>query len=85
MVCRQKGKYSFPVINTPTPVSQIPKFKQLFNKTINVFGWDKGVTIHRLSKQPQEIPRINMLLIEKAGKFHYTWIKNLNRLLYDQS
>ena len=26
-----------------------------------------------------------MLLIEKAGKTHYTWIKNLNRLLYDSS
>ena len=38
-----------------------------------------------LSKQPQEIPRINLLLIELTGKFHYTWIKNLNRLLYDQS
>ena len=25
------------------------------------------------------------MLTEKAGKFHYTWIKNLNRLLYDQS
>ena len=36
-------------------------------------------------KQQQEIPRINLLLIEMAGKFHYTWIKNLNRLLYDQS
>ena len=31
------------------------------------------------------MPRINLLLIEKAGKFHYTWIKDLNRLLYDQS
>ena len=26
-----------------------------------------------------------MLLIEKRGKFHYTWIKDLNRLLYNQS
>ncbi|MEW8333944.1 MAG: hypothetical protein AB2692_23650 [Candidatus Thiodiazotropha sp.] len=53
------------------------------NLAINVFGWDKGVTC--LSKQPQEIPRINMLLIKEAGKFHYTWFKNLNRLLYDQN
>ena len=29
--------------------------------------------------------RINLLLIEKAGEFHYTWIKDLNRLLRDQS
>ena len=41
--------------------------------------------MHHISKQPEDIPRINLLLIEKAGKFHYTWIKNLNRLLYDQN
>ena len=76
---------NFKGIDAPTPISQIPKVEKQNNLAINVFGWDKGVTIHRLSKQPQEIPRINMLLIEKAGKFHYTWIKNLNRLLYDQS
>ena len=34
---------------------------------------------------PANMPRINLLLIEKAGKFHNTWIKDLNRLLYDQS
>ena len=55
------------------------------NLAINVFDWDKGVTVHSLSKQPQEIPRINLLLIKMAGKFHYTWIKNISRLLYDQS
>ena len=76
---------NFKGIDAPTPISQNPKVEKQNNLAINVFGWDKGVTIHRLSKQPQEIPRINMLLIEKAGKFHYTWIKNLNRLLYDQS
>ena len=59
--------------------------EKLNNLAINVFGWDKGVTVYRLSTQPDGIPRINLLLIEKAGKFHYTWIKNLNRLLYDQS
>ena len=52
---------------------------------INVFGWDKGVIVHHISKQPEEDARINLLLIEKAGKFHYTWIKNLNRLPYDQN
>ena len=75
----------FTDINAPTPISQIGKVERQNNLAINVFGWDKGITVHRLSKQPQDIPRINLLLIEKAGKFHYTWIKNLNRLLYDQS
>ena len=30
------------------------------------------------------MPRIKLLL-ENAGKFHYTWIKDLNHLLYNQS
>ena len=52
---------------------------------INVFGWDKGVIVHHVSKQPEDMPRTNLLLIQKAGKFHYTWIKDLNRLLHDQN
>ena len=43
------------------------------------------MTVYRLSTQPDGMPRINLLLIEKAGKHHFTWIKDLNRLLYDQS
>ena len=72
-------------IDAPTPISQIPKVEHQNNLAINVFGWDKGVIVHHISKQPEDMPRTNLLLIEKAGKFHYTWVKNLNRLLYDQS
>ena len=74
----------FTGIDTPTPISQISKVEKQNDLAINVFGWDGAcVIIHRLSKRAAE--RINLLLIERAGKFHYTWIKNLNRLLYDQS
>ena len=72
----------FEGIDAPTPISQVPKV-ELQND--QVFGWNKGVIIYHLSKQPQEIPRINLLLTEKAGKFHYARIKDLNRLLHDQS
>ena len=75
----------FTGIDAPTPISQIGKVERQNNLAINVFGLDKGVIVHHLSKQPEEEARINLLLIEKAGKFHYTWIKDLNRLLYDQS
>ena len=75
----------FAGIDTPTPISQIGKVERQNDLALNVFGWDKGVIVHHISKQPEDIPRINLLLIEKAGKFHYTWIKNLNRLLYDQN
>ena len=76
---------NFQGIDAPTPISQISKVEKLNNLAINVFGWDKGVTVYRLSNQPDGMPRINLLLIEKAGKFHHTWIKDLNRLLRDQS
>ena len=75
----------FKAIDDPTPISQIPKVEKPNNLAINVFGWEKGIIIHHLSKQSANMSRINLLLIEKAGKFHYTWSKNLNRLLYDQS
>ena len=53
---------------------------------MNVFGWDKGnVIIRHFSKQSGDINRINLLLIEKGECFHYTWIKDLDRLLYNQS
>ena len=45
----------------------------------------RGVIIYHLSKQPEDMPRINLLMVEKASKFHYTWIKNLDHLLYNQS
>ena len=65
--------------------SQIPRAERQNNQAVNVFGWDKGAIVHHISKQPEDIPRINMLLIEKAGKTHFTRIKNINRLLYDNS
>ena len=76
----------FTGIDTPTPISQISKVEKQNDLAITVFGWDGAcVIIHRLSERACPAERINLLLIEKAGKFHYTWIKNLNRLLYEQS
>ena len=76
---------NFTGIDAPTPISQIGKVERQNDLAINVFGWDKGVIVHHISKQPEDMPRTNLLLIQKAGKFHYTWIKNLNRLLHDQN
>ena len=81
----QQDGLDFTGIDAPTPISQIPRVERQNDLAINVFGWDKGVIVHHISKQPEDMPRINLLLIEKAGKFHYTWIKDLNRLLHDQS
>ena len=79
-----KDDINFTEIDTPTPISQISKVEKQNDLAINVFGWDGAyVIIYRLSERPAR--RINLLLIEKAGKFHYTWIKDLNRLFYNQS
>ena len=69
----------------PRPSLRSQKVEMLNDLAINVFGRDKGVTVYRLSTQPYGMPRINLLLTEKAGKFYYTWIKDLNRFLRDQS
>ena len=76
---------NFTGVDAPTPVSQVPKVERQNGLAINVFGWDKGVIVHHISTQPDDMARINLLAIEKEGKVHYTWIKNLSRLLYDQS
>ena len=77
---------NFEWINSPTPVSQVKKVEKQNNLAINVFGWDKGnVIIHHFSKQSVHINRINLSLIEKGECFHYTWVRDLNRLLYNQS
>ena len=81
---------SFKGIDMPTPLSQIVKVEKMNKLAINVYGWDKRNTIiHRLSKQPINISRINLMLIEKEEgdniRTHYTWIKSLSRLLYTQN
>ena len=77
-------------IDYPTPISQISKVEKQNPLAINVFGWDNAhacVTILRLSEYAGDVDRttVNMLLLEKKDIFHYTWIKDLNRLLHDQS
>ena len=67
------------------PLSQIKQVERQNNLALNIFGWDKGVNVHRLSKQHEDISRIHLLLIEKDGKSHYPWVQDLNRLLFDQS
>ena len=75
---------NFDGIGFPTPITDISKIEQQNNLTINVFGWSNAVTTQRLSEKAA-VKRINLLLIEKDGQTHYTWIKDLNRLLYDQT
>jgi len=78
---------NFTGIDFPTPVSQINRLeKQNPHLGINVFRWEKErVIVHRLSEKEGSLPRINLMLIQNNEKSHYTFVRRLNVLLYDQS
>ena len=78
---------NFTGIDFPTPVSQIDRLeRQNQNLAINVFGWEKEeVVVHRLSDKVGEIPRINLILTKKGENTHYSLVKRLSSLLFDQS
>ena len=77
---------NFTGIDFPTPVSQIDRLeRQNTNLAINVFGWENGrVVVHRISEKCGETPRINLLLTKQGENTHYSLVKRLSALLYDQ-
>ena len=78
---------NFTGIDFPTPVNQIGRLeKQNHNLAINVFGWEDGnVVVYRISEKGGEIPKINLMLIKQGENAHYSFVKRLSALLYDQS
>ena len=51
-----------------------------------MFGWEKGqVVVHRISEKGGEIPRINLMLTKQGENMHYSLVKRLSALLFDQS
>ena len=77
----------FTGIDFPMPVSQIDKLeRQNPNLALNMFGWEKEqVTVHRISEKDGSIPRINLMIMKKGNNMHYSWVKRLTALLYDQN
>ena len=69
----------------PMDVKDIEKFEKMNNLTINVYAcerdeWGKyQILIRRISKKRGEA--INLLMIEDNARYHYTLIKDLNRLM----
>ena len=78
---------NFAGIDFPTPVSQIDRLeRQNPNLAINVFGWEKEqVILHRLSEKGGDIPRINLMITKQGENTHYSYVKRLTALLFDQS
>ena len=78
---------NFEGIDFPTPVSQIDKLeRQNPNLSLNVFGWNNDkVLVHRISEKDGSIPRINLMLTKQGDNMHYSYVKRLTALLYDQN
>ena len=78
---------NFAGIDFPTPVSQIDKLeRQNPNIALNVFGWkNEQVIVHRISEKDGSIPRINVMITKKGESTHYSLVKRLKALLYDQN
>ena len=78
---------NFEGIDFPTPVSQIDKIeRQNSNLALNVFGWEnEQVIAHRISEKGGNIPRINLMITKQGDNTHYSYVKRLTALLYDQN
>ncbi|GBM25006.1 hypothetical protein AVEN_50348-1 [Araneus ventricosus] len=71
-------------ISFPRPISQIDRFENMNNVSINVFGFDGEVFPLKMESLPPGKERhVNLLLISDGEKRHYILIKNMSRLLPD--
>ena len=85
-----ENELNFAGVGFPVTLKDIPKVEKQNSLAINVFGYSESAGIHPLyiTKDNDKSP-INLLLITKVtdGKTnsHYTWIKDFNRLCFDQT
>ena len=85
-----ENELDFTGIDFPTPLNQIPNVERMNNLAINVFGYSKESGAHPLylTNDLSQDP-ITLLLITEIQdgktKSHYCWIKDFNRLCFDQT
>ena len=79
------GKYNFHGCSMPMQIDDISKFEKNNDMAINVYHIKhdgKMITPLRITQQEKKLEEyVNLLLIEGDDRCHYTWIKNLDRLL----
>lgn len=69
-------------IQYPVHITQIPKFENQNDISINVFGYeDKEIFPMRITKCKKK-SHVDLLYLKNNNDFHYCLIKNLNRFLY---
>ena len=85
-----ENELNFTGVNFPVPLNQMPKVERLNNLAINVFGYSESAGVHPLymTSDLSQDP-ITLLLITEIQdgktKSHYCWIKDFNRLCFDQT
>ena len=90
---QHEGRLNMNGIYFPVTINDIPKFeKNNHDISVNVFGLSDSNKVNivyyplYISKnQSTERTHVNLLLLEKDGKTHYCLIKDLNKMLYNQS
>ena len=76
---------NFTRVSALTPLAQLDRVDQENHLAIHVYAWeDGGVVIYQFSRNEVDCG-IKLFLVTKNVQHHYTWIKDINRLLYHQS
>lgn len=80
-----ENKFNFTTIEFPTSLKQIKLFEKINNVSINVYGVENNETIYPLKVcDNEESTHFDLLLLNENEKFHYCYIKDLNKLLKKQ-
>ena len=73
-------------IEFPVPISKIPKFEKQNQIAVNLFGFEEGDLFPVYITKEREFPvHVNLLLFSRGEKRHYCLIRNLKRLLSNQT
>uniref|UniRef100_T1IJJ0 C2H2-type domain-containing protein n=1 Tax=Strigamia maritima TaxID=126957 RepID=T1IJJ0_STRMM len=65
----------------PVQLNKIPKIEKLNDFSINVFSFEDNEYFPLYVSDKVGAHHVNLMLLEKKGKNHYVYIKNLNRML----
>lgn len=80
-----ENELKFDGIQFPVEIKDIPKIEKMNNLVINIFSNEgKEIIPIYISNKMEEVSDnkiIDLFLIKDGDKFHYCWIKNINRFL----
>jgi hypothetical protein len=76
---------NFSGISFAVKLVDIPKFEKQNEISVNVFGYEKSEVFPIHITRNRYDRHVNPLMISDHKKSYFCWIKDLNRLLYDQT